>query len=238
MTNNRKQKTENRKPSLNIAAPVTAATSARARNLYLRAARKGLWTEIRLDYIDQPDLSRLFRTLPGPVIATCRHPAEGGKWTGSDAARRQVMEEALSFGVHCLDAELRNDPAWLQNMAARRGDTRIILSWHDFSGTPETAALQEVVERMSQVDAQIFKIVTYAQAAEDNLRVLGLIPQVLAQGREIIAFCMGPLGKWSRIAAPLVGSFMTYAPFSLKGASAPGQLTVNEVKRLWRNLRG
>jgi 3-dehydroquinate dehydratase len=37
--------------------------------------------------------------------------------------------------------------------------------------------------------------------------------------------------------APLLGSFLTFAPFSKKGASAPGQLTVNDLHRLWRVLK-
>ena len=77
-------------------------------------------------------------------------------------------------------------------------------------------------------------MVALAQEPEDNLRLLSLIPQARAAGREIIAFCMGPVGNWSRVAAPLLGSFLTFAPFTKKGASAPGQLTVNEVKRCGR----
>jgi len=48
---------------------------------------------------------------------------------------------------------------------------------------------------------------------------------------------MGPLGKWSRVAAPLLGSFLSFAPFSKTGASAPGQLTVNDLKRAWNTLK-
>ena len=93
------------------------------------------------------------------------------------------------------------------------------------------------MEEMLAADADILKLVTMARQPEDNLRVLSLIPQAQARGKEIIAFCMGPLGKWSRVTAPLMGSFLTFAPFSKSGASAPGQLTVNEVKRLWKTLR-
>ena len=46
MPNNRKPKTENRKPPLRICVPVVEATVNRARGKYQRAARKGLWTEI------------------------------------------------------------------------------------------------------------------------------------------------------------------------------------------------
>ena len=64
--------------------PVVEPTVNRARGRYQRAARKGLWTEVRLDYLEEPtpDLQKLFRSLPGPVIATNRLAAEGGRWTG------------------------------------------------------------------------------------------------------------------------------------------------------------
>jgi len=237
MPDNRKQKTENRKPSLRICVPVAEANTNRARSKFLRAARKGLWTEIRLDYLEQPDLKRLFRTHPGPVIATNRLTTEGGKWRGTEADRHRLLEEALALGADFLDLELAADPAWRRELWGRRGQAKIILSWHDFSGTPETAHLEAILQELLAQEAEVIKMVSMAQQPEDNLRLLSLIPRAKARGREIIAFCMGPAGKWSRVVAPLMGSFLTFAPLTKKGASAPGQLTVNEVKRLWNMLK-
>jgi 3-dehydroquinate dehydratase type I len=237
MIEDRKQKTENRKPSLHLCVPVVEANTNRARSKYLRAARKGLWAEIRLDYLEQPDLKRLFRTHPGPVIATNRLKEEGGHWTGSEPERRALLRMALDLGADFLDLELAADAAWRREMWQHRGPAKIILSWHDFSGTPETAQLEETLQKMLAQDADVIKMVTMARQPEDNLRLLSLIPKSQAAGREIIAFCMGPAGKWSRIAAPLLGSFLTFAPFTKKGASAPGQLTVLEVKRVWKTLK-
>ncbi len=234
-TANSKQKKEPR--ALRLCVPVVETTAKRARGLYLRAARKHLWTELRLDYLEKPELSRLFRTLPGPVIATCRPPAEGGKWAGSEEERRQVLENVLAFGVTCVDVELLTESTWRRRIWGRRGDTRLILSWHDFAATPESRQLDDILAAMMATEADILKIVTWAREPEDNLRVLSLIPRVRSAGREIIAFCMGPLGKWSRLASPLLGGFLTFAPFTKSRASAPGQLTVNELKRLWRTLR-
>jgi 3-dehydroquinate dehydratase type I len=231
---NRKQKTEN---PLRLCVPIVEASSARARSHYIRAARKGLWAEMRLDYLEKPDLRRLFRTLPGPVIATNRPQAEGGRWTGSDADRRTLLEEALSFGVHALDVEFATDAAWRRELFARRGKTRLILSWHDFSGTPDDDRLEELFTTMSAEDADILKLVTYAATPADNLRLLALIPPARAAGKEIIAFCMGPLGKWSRVATVFLGGFLTFAPFNPQQASAPGQITVAEFRRMWRILR-
>jgi 3-dehydroquinate dehydratase type I len=231
---NRKQKTEN---PLRLCVPIVEASSARARSHYIRAARKGLWAEMRLDYLEKPDLRRLFRTLPGPVIATNRPQAEGGRWTGSDADRRTLLEEALSFGVHALDVEFATDAAWRRELFARRGKTRLILSWHDFSGTPDDDRLEELFTTMSAEDADILKLVTYAATPADNLRLLALIPPARAAGKEIIAFCMGPLGKWSRVATVFLGGFLTFAPFNPQQASAPGQITVAEFRRMWRMLK-
>src|SRR5574340_956316 len=107
MPDQRKQKTENRK--LIIAVPVVETNPNRARSKYLRAARKGLWAELRLDYLENPDLKRLFRSHPGPVIATNRLAAEGGQWTGSEAGRLDFLSQALNLGVTCLDVELATD---------------------------------------------------------------------------------------------------------------------------------
>ena len=217
--------------------PVVESTVDRARSKYLRAARKGLWAELRLDYLENPDLPRLFRTHPGPVIATNRLAAESGRWQGPEGERRRLLEEALHLGADFLDLELAADAAWRRDLWERRGQAKIILSWHDFSGTPEQARLDAVLEEMLASQADIVKLITMAGQPEDNLRVLSLIPRARARGREIIAFCMGPLGKWSRVVAPLMGSYLTFAPFTQKGASAPGQLTVNELKRAWKALK-
>jgi 3-dehydroquinate dehydratase I len=235
----RKPKTENKKSLLRICVPVVEPTVNRARGRYQRAARKGLWTEVRLDYLEEPapDLPKLFRSLPGPVIATNRLAAEGGRWQGTEADRLDRLSRALELGVTCLDLELAADAGFRLEIGARRGNTRLILSWHDFTGTPEAARLEAVLEEMLASEADIVKLVALAREPADNLRMLSLIPRAQARGKDVIAFCMGPLGKWSRVAAPLMGSWLTFAPFSRQGASAPGQLTVNEVKQLWQMLR-
>ena len=235
-TENRKPKTEN--PPLRICVPVVAETVTGARRQYLRAARKHLWTELRLDYLEKPDLKRLLKTRPGPVIATNRLEAQGGRWRGSEEDRRRLLAEALALGVDCLDVEWAADAAWRRELAAKRGETRLILSWHDFSGTPPQERLEAIFEEMLAAgDAEIVKLVTQAREPGDNLRVLSLIPRARALGREIIAFCMGPMGKWSRVAAPMLGAFLTFAPLNPKQGSATGQITVNEMKRIWRILK-
>ncbi|NIS60800.1 MAG: type I 3-dehydroquinate dehydratase, partial [Proteobacteria bacterium] len=82
--------------------------------------------------------------------------------------------------------------------------------------------------------ANIIKIVTYANTMEDNLRVLELIPHARKRGLEIIAFCMGEMGRISRVMAALLGSYFSYASLEKGAESAPGQLTVQEMEVISR----
>jgi 3-dehydroquinate dehydratase type I len=84
--------------------------------------------------------------------------------------------------------------------------------------------------------AHIVKICTYARAMEDNLQVLGLIPYARKKGRTIIAFCMGEKGRISRVMAPLLGSYLSYASLDKGSESAPGQLTIAEMREILRIL--
>jgi 3-dehydroquinate dehydratase len=54
--------------------------------------------------------------------------------------------------------------------------------------------------------------------------------------QKIVTFCMGEKGKMSRIFAPLMGVVWTYASLNKNRASAPGQLTVYEMKDIWEKL--
>ena len=238
MPDHRKPKTENRKLPLRICVPVVEATTNRARSKYLRAARKGLWTELRLDYLEQPDLKRLFRTHPGPVIATNRLAAEGGNWRGSEADRRRLAGRGPGSGGRLSGPGAgrgrRLAPGAVGSAGAR---PKLSSPGTIFPAPLILNAWKTSYKKCWTQEADVIKMVALAQQPEDNLRLLSLIPQAKAAGREIIAFCMGPAGKWSRVAAPLLGSFLTFAPFTKKGASAPGQLTVNEVKRLWKMLK-
>ncbi|PIV21190.1 MAG: hypothetical protein COZ69_04025 [Deltaproteobacteria bacterium CG_4_8_14_3_um_filter_45_9] len=48
---------------------------------------------------------------------------------------------------------------------------------------------------------------------------------------------MGEKGKISRIFSPFLGAVWTYASLNQNRTSAPGQLTVQEIKDIWKKLR-
>jgi 3-dehydroquinate dehydratase type I len=110
------------------------------------------------------------------------------------------------------------------------------MSKHLLNGTPSREKLEEDFRNMVATGADIMKIVTRARKPEDNLRVLDLIPFARNLGIEIVTFCMGPMGRLSRIASPLLGGYLTFASLEQGEESADGQIPVAEMRNLMEAL--
>jgi len=94
----------------------------------------------------------------------------------------------------------------------------------------------EALRKMAATGADMVKIVTWARKYEDNLRLLELIPKAQAIGVRMIAFCMGPLGKISRIASPLMGGYITFASLERGEESTSGQMPASDMKKIFEML--
>ncbi len=195
--------------------------------------------EIRIDAMQKLDLAIIKAHAQRPVIITNRRRAEGGFFSGTERARIRLLKEAVDLGAEYIDIEAGTQRALQEDIFSaieKRGRaTKAIISSHDFTGTPASRILSERLIKCSRPGC-IAKIVTMAATMEDNLKTLGLIPMARKKGLEIIAFCMGPKGRLSRAVAPLLGSWATYASFEKGSQSAPGQLTVGEMKEVIRIL--
>jgi 3-dehydroquinate dehydratase type I len=223
-----------------ICIPVAAATTDAAVERMVRAAPLADLVEFRIDRIPDADLERLLRARRIPVIVTNRRREEGGGFTGTEAERVAILMAAARLGADYVDIEAATDPALKEELRSTLagGATKLIVSWHDFSGTPPAEFLQAKLAACMADAPAIVKIVTHADAAADCLRVLELIPRALRKGQAISAFCMGTAGRISRIMAPLLGSAVDYASLDPEDASAPGQLTIRELREINRIMQG
>ncbi len=217
-----------------LCIPIIAGSHAAACQALARIQPLGYLAELRLDYLPDPDVAALLATPRGPVIVTNRLPSEGGRWQGPERQRQLLLEQAVALGADYVDIEFNADPRWRLEMLAGRGQSRIILSWHDFTGTSSPARLADTLLAMAEAGADIIKIVATAQSPAAALALLALIPAARERGQEIIAFAMGLAGKYSRLVAPLLGSYLTFAVLEAGQESAPGQLTVQECLAVWQ----
>ena len=56
------------------------------------------------------------------------------------------------------------------------------------------------------------------------------IPEGRWMGIDVIAFCMGLFGCISRVLAHLMGSYISFVPLETGEESAPGLMTIKEMK--------
>lgn len=180
--------------------------------------------ELRLDFLSRAvNLKRLVDDRPGPVVVTVRRKEDGGRWEHSEADRLVLLRSAIAAGVEYIDIE-----ADIASQIPRYGKTKRIISYHDFSGTPDE--LEELHAAMASEDADIVKIATMANTFSDNIRMIKLTMNAKVP---TIGICMGETGMMTRILANRVGSPFTYATFSTDKKLAPGQLNWKEMNSLY-----
>lgn len=188
--------------------------------------------EVRIDLIGA-GWKEVVKRLSHPWLATNRTPFEGGKGEGDEEERVSKLLEATQLGASIVDIELST--VSLKKVVPRiKQRASCLISFHDLEGTPPPRRLIEIIDREINAEADICKVVTTATRFEDNLTMLRLI-KAFPQTR-IVALAMGPEGMISRILSPLAGAHFTYASLSRGKESAPGQMTVLELREIYRTV--
>ncbi|HET6491244.1 MAG TPA: type I 3-dehydroquinate dehydratase [Syntrophales bacterium] len=223
-----------------ICISIVPGTNEEALSLLGKVLPAAELVELRIDRIEKPDLPMLLYAGKGRILVTNRRREEGGFFARSENRRMALLHEAVGLGAGIVDIEAGTGPGAVNALAgsirAKGGKTRLIVSHHDMKGTPTLRTLEKRLKTCRLLGADIVKIVTRANAVEDNLRVLEIIPQALGMGQDIAAFCMGDKGRLSRVAAPLLGSCISYASLEEGAESAPGQLTADQMRSVLRIL--
>jgi 3-dehydroquinate dehydratase/shikimate dehydrogenase len=181
--------------------------------------------EVRLDYLGQPQESihTKWDRLPVPVIATCRGKERGGEFQGSIEEELRILERAAINGARLVDIDYR--------FAKPIPGAEVIASFHDFESTPDD--LESLMERACAGAGRIAKVATMVNSWSDNRRLLDLMSQ--RWPKPVIVAGMGDTGQITRVIGPSRGSFLTYA--ASVNASAPGQLSLREMKDVYRFRR-
>jgi 3-dehydroquinate dehydratase/shikimate dehydrogenase len=181
--------------------------------------------ELRLDYIATPvNLRRLLPERKCPVVITCRREKDGGKWVRSEEDRQMLLRQAIATGVEYVDLE--EDIA---GSIPRFGKTKRIVSYHNFHETPED--LESLHARLAGLDADVVKIATMVHDPHDNTRLLMLSKK---SKLPTIALGMGEIGTASRVLAAKFGAPFSYATFHSERTLAPGQLSYQQMKDIYR----
>jgi len=207
-------------------ATIPCSTPADTLDKLVRALRRSKYAELRLDFLD-PDsvedtLSKCKRYLKR-TICTLRPRAEGGHFAASERERVSLLHKISEYGPHLLDIEY-NTLRRRDKMMSGFGDKKILVSWHNFAKTPCSTFLARKFQSMGEYSPNV-KIVTTATSLLDSSRVLALYG--IRQDTNLVAFCMGDLGRISRLVSMYLGAPFMYV--SLGKPVAPGQYSLDEI---------
>jgi len=161
----------------------------------LDSLNEGEIAEIRLDQMDlNPEEIQIIFAKSNKLIATCR----AGKY--ADKNRMSQLKAAVEAGAGFIDIEVEADPSYLNELVSfcRNYHCKVIISHHDYQGTPSSIELREIVEHCFNAGADIAKIACMANSNADSSRILALYEDP----RPVVAIGMGIRGKITRVAAP------------------------------------
>lgn len=191
--------------------------------------------EFRLDYLPAPEqgpavIRKFLTSRPDcAVLATCRRHQNHGKFNGSIEDQIRILEAAIHAGARAVDVEIESAENAAERLEALRGHARLILSYHNYEGTPSPEA---ILRRMLRIPADGYKIVTTARKPSDNCRILGLAK---AHPRTpLIVLAMGETGFPTRVLSPSMGGLFTYAAPNASEGTAVGQVCARLMRHLYR----
>jgi len=211
--------------------------------------------ELRFDYINDLTainhhfLSSLVELIKSNCLCifTFRSFKEGGKIEIEEVMRLEILKELIKSHPDYLDIEMETEEFILSQVIslAINEKVNLLFSYHDFYKTAPLIEAQNRINlfihrlkdkfklNMNFIEIWIYKLIFTAETFNDNLIPLNLCAS-LSNKLNIVSFCMGKKGIFSRIFCTKFGSFLTYA--SLEKETAPGQLKIEKIRKYHKLL--
>lgn len=185
--------------------------------------------ELRLDLIGESPVN-LFPLIPSsmPVVVTCR------PGTHDEQQRALLLKQGLELGAAYADVETESSDAFLSSMkqSTEIHRAKLIISYHNFERTPGVEDLESVMIACFEKGGDVAKIATRVHGSDDLLNLISLFS---LPGQKVI-LGMGPLGRILRIMGPYLGGAFTFASVEEGKETAPGQLSIQEMKKLYSQI--
>lgn len=149
--------------------------------------------------------------------------------------QQQILVSSARSGFEYVDAELSTPQLEDLVKKLKAQGAKPIVSFHKFDGSLSIFELNSVLEKEISGGAEVCKIVTTAKQMVDNLTTLNFTSAASSKTK-LVCFCMGELGKISRLLSPLFGCFFTFASLERGSETASGQMTIQEMKTAYELL--
>jgi 3-dehydroquinate dehydratase/shikimate dehydrogenase len=226
-----------------LTVPIAAKNLDEAKQQIKAAKAAGAeMLELRTDYLENLSVDLVkslivaVKTAPRlPLIVTCRDIRQGGAIDYPVRLRVDILVEALKAGAEFIDFEYENflsaeNQERIRKALSQAPKSRLILSAHNFEAKfPDIIKLHRHIQTL--YPAAIPKLVYTANHINDCFEAFDLLRRT--DGSAIV-FCMGEVGLITRIIAKKLNSLVTFVSIDEKNATAPGQVTIEQFKTIYR----
>ena len=162
-----------------------------------------------------------------PLIGTVRSELEGGAASITEIQRIELYTKVAPL-VDAIDVDLAAKTLTEIIKVVHSNKKVLILSHHDFNGTPAEATLTHIVKKAGTLGADIVKIATMAQNEQDLVRLLQFT--LHHRSKNLVTIAMGSKGSFSRLTFPLAGSLMTYTSMSPTDGQIPAKRLIEDLR--------
>ncbi|MFH1546430.1 MAG: type I 3-dehydroquinate dehydratase [Patescibacteria group bacterium] len=220
-----------------IIIPLRPNSIAELKRDLLDTEEKADLIEVWLDgvkQLDEPKIQKIVKAVGKPLILNLKNKKEGGVSRFGDKKRVEFLKIAAKAGADFVDADLNLPAGLLRELKKECGETKLILSFHDFEKTPKIESLRRFVEKAFRLNADVVKLVGFAKNWNDCTPIFQISWELAKAGKSFLTMAMGECGEPTRVITPLIGGLGMFAPIEKKSATAAGQLTVEELRGWWK----
>ncbi|KAH6690624.1 pentafunctional AROM polypeptide [Plectosphaerella plurivora] len=204
--------------------------------------------EIRVDLLKEPLGDGTYSAIPSlsyigqqvmllrqrtelPIIFTTRCTRENGRFPMENPdIYYEYLYRAIQWGVEYIDVELWLPEDIRRRLYERRGNSRIMSAFHDFSGTfrwPSAHAQQVYVESAKYAD--IIKMITIINDHNENFELEYFRSKMRAEYPDSPPFSGVNMGETGQFSRTLNRVFTPITHPLLPIVAAPGQMSASEI---------
>jgi len=187
--------------------------------------------EIRVDLLSDYDdaVEKVFTKAKELGIATIATVRDIKADPGFSQTRLQLLKRCMKAGSTFVDIEVESPEEYRKSAieSAKEHKVRVIISHHEYAVAEKSSEnLPAVIEECFSKGADVAKLAVAVCSAQGAARVLALYNDK----RSIVALGMGESGKVTRVASISLGAPFSFAAWDAASATAPGQLTREQMK--------
>ncbi len=192
--------------------------------------------EIWLGEIKKPDIKEYIRATKLPILVNCKGQEEQGSFTGKSKEKQALLLDAIQAGASYVDISADSDEEIISEIIKNKGDVKIILSKHYFSGTPGLPHLTTELAKIQKFQPDIVKFAAMPRTFKDVVTMIRLAEKLSSKHISHIVISMGKLGKITRIASPVLKNEIMFASLEQNPETTLGQISIKNLHRIYNLL--